>query len=531
MQFIKDNLFYSSLVATVIVVGGALVAMDFVSHATTDEKQAPTENMSQKIARLHSVPYVNTDRINARSDEVTQTEALLRHTAMNTVRWSRGDARRRYTPMVLPKHKGAKMIGTIPAFPVDRATYKEFGLPYYARDEYGKQIRVIFKDLHPASPPTDAEITAELERLNKIEEENERLRKLKEEMLKRKAQAKDGNGETDGKTGKETGGEPPARGKALPPKEGEDGDEKQPPPEKIDYSADARNNMRIFKAGLEVKGKPEPPEVSIFANPDEALEQIFAAPDPKASLTNIWEAQLHLWIVKDIVDAIAKTNELALTKPAGLSAGEPGKAGAAAAKPLPLRRTVPNSAIKHILAINVRRGYIFGTDEIESRAPGTPRPRAGKPRAKGKRPTFARPTSASETLTGRVTCQRYEVKHYSLTVVMNVRYLPDLQKALLTHNQHTILNVTMADVDVSDNNRHFYGAGAVMKVTIEGEWLTLSEWTRGRWLPAPENKWAKGYERLMPVEVIKTIHTQDHAAQRPGFTEEPDDGKASQAAR
>ena len=531
MQFIKENLFYSSLVAIVVVVGGALVTMNVKTSETTyglkGSKEAPSMAMSRRILSQRTMPQVN-DRVNrAREAGVKETEKLLRRVAANAAGWSRGDGRDRYTPMVLPKWKGGKQIGTTPAFPITRTIYDDFALPYYGSKEYVDRMTAIFKRLYPTLPPTDKEIQGEAERNVEIADHNRRMRLHEEEMQRLKDEAR-GKGAEDG--GERTP-KPPVRDKRSAPVRidpdrraggpvvGPDGKEEP----QIDFTAIALDNMRRFKAGLalrEREGKDKPPAVSIFADPDKALELIFQASDPDATDVDLWDAQVHLWIVEDIVDAIAGVNDMSLKKPKGFLARRGGKPTTGPAITLPLPRTVPNSAIKHLVTIDVTRGYVVGQGgNAGAGAPGVgkrPRPVPPPMHGDGNRNLGpAAPIGTGNNITGRTTCKQYEIKHYSFTVIMDLRYLPDLQKAILTNNQHTILNVTMVEPDISDSdtNRYFYGTEAVMQVTIEGELLMLSDWTRGKWL-ADQNTWAEGYEPLMPAKVLRAIHNQNPGALR-----------------
>jgi len=548
MQFIKDNLFYSVLVAVVLVLGGALVALNLGAQAAADAKQAPIVEVSQTIGKLYSRPYVNTRVNSVRERQVHETERLLKRTIANAARWSRGDGRDPYRPMVLPKHdkESGRKIGTIPAFPIDKDLYKDYTLGYWATVHYRERMDGVFKPLHPASPPNGEEIQAELDRINSTLEEIARRKERDEELrkLEQEAQDKDADGGEgpDRKAPAPTPIAPPARGlgpvvgpdRGLPARgempvptgrdgrplrgPGTEGGPEDAEAEAVDWAEKARNNMRLFKAGLPIdpegkdpqRKKQTPPEVSTYVDPG-ALDLVFPAARPDPSETDIWEAQLHLWIVEDLVEAIARVNTMALTRPKGLPVGNGAKKDA-----LPRRRTVPNSAIKRLVSIRVPRGYVTGPPGAA--APG---PRA-VPRRPGPGPGPMAPMrepapGGTSGLTGRKTCKQFEIKHYTVTVVMDVRYLPDLQRVLLTHNQHTILNVTMAAIDVSDTDQgdlYYYGIGAVMRVTIEGELLMISEWTRGSWVP-DKNAWAKGAVPLMPVKVLREINDQDASALRP----------------
>ena len=307
-----------------------------------------------------------------------------------------------------------------------------------------------------------------------------------------------------------------------------------------DYGLIGQNNMRLFKAGIAVPDLCKTPKAaSIYIYPD-ALDKVFAAAADEATDVDLWEAQVHLWIVEDIVSVIAKINAEALKAS--------GKAAA----------TVPDSAIKRLIEISVPKGYVVSNASVGEMRPGAP----GRNFRPGREPVPGRGPrgvgdglgggSGSETLTRRATNTTYDAKHYTVTVVMNVRYLPALQMLLLRDNQHTILNITMDSVDASDagGDLHYYGTGAVMKVTLQGELLMLADWTRGRWestagkTSAPTaaggrgrggrsdvrraapvaGQWSKTYPPLMPAKVLAEIHNLNPAALRPADTQRMNDG-------
>jgi len=546
MQFIKENVFYSVLIGILVVVGGGLVAMGYVGGSATDAKQQAKVDESKRAADLlkPSGTFVNPRVIAAKKLEVTMTESMYARVAADEANWNRG----RYKPIMLDKMAGGKKIGEMPLFPIVRADHVQYDASFVGSSRFRKLTAELFAGLHPATPPTQDEIGVEVDRLKEAAAKVLRKKLLirEWEALERKIRGEDAvEGEGEGE-GEGAGGVDPARpgiGGVIPSVrpgaglgkdgadagrgktgEGEGGDTTAV---EVDYETHALNNMRIFKAGLKIDpdAKTDPEEVSIYIDPATVIDPVFAAATAQASDSDLWNAQTQLWILGDIVDAIARINDKSLKVP--------GRA-------TPARRTVPASAIKHLVKVNIPISYVTSSqdDDMDMTA--------------GRMGGIA---AGGANLTQRLTNTKHDVKHYSFTVVMDVQYLPDLQRILLVGNHHTILNVTMRSIETPADaaDVYYYGTDPVMEVTIDGELLMLADWTRGMWdgdrgttkaepagptepgssasrrgrqrtgygTPKPtvakklEGKWEKEFPPLMPVSVLKEIYRQDPGALRP----------------
>ncbi|GAG20907.1 unnamed protein product, partial [marine sediment metagenome] len=124
----------------------------------------------------------------------------------------------------------------------------------------------------------------------------------------------------------------------------------------------------------------------IYAGP-QVLDRRFQAPMPQASIEDIWQAQVSLWAMQDIIEAIRLTNARAIQ---GLQSP-----------------SVADSAVKRLMRIQV---YGYGIDE--------------------------------NSLTGRACCEDYDVLRYRFIVVLPPRQIPALARELMSLNYHAIVNVS-----------------------------------------------------------------------------------------
>jgi hypothetical protein len=208
----------------------------------------------------------------------------------------------------------------------------------------------------------------------------------------------------------------------------------------------------------------------VYLNKDMAIGQVLSGTELNASHAELWEAQLQLWILSDIVAAIDQTNQQALS-------GQ----GGADVKSL----AVPHAAIKQLVTLHIDPRYALGegTDAGNAYGGGGGAQRSFNPAPEAPHASGAGADSGikgEQSLTQRVSTSDYDVKHYTLTVVMATRYLKDFERYLMQRNYHTILNVSvkpLADLG-ADVNKFNFGSEPVMMVTITGELLLLSGWER-----------------------------------------------------
>lgn len=262
-----------------------------------------------------------------------------------------------------------------------------------------------------------------------------------------------------------------------------------------------------------------------------------------------WLAQVSQWVQQDVVRAIAQTNEEASRLIAGQEVG------------------VANSAVKHLVRTKVF-GYLVKRSAVAGAAGG---PGGGGPAmgdmsgasGSGSYIAITGQTSAeAPQLTGRTTNKLYDVVHYEFTVVMSAKQIQRLYRALESVNYHTIVDVRMGPAlsqfafvpsaaagapmgmavagdrggmgTAARNAWFYYGADPVMEVTITGEMLLLSDWTRGRWeervepgAKAATKGWSAQYPPLMPVDMLKQISQRDSEALRPEDIERMNAGAAT----
>jgi hypothetical protein len=104
-------------------------------------------------------------------------------------------------------------------------------------------------------------------------------------------------------------------------------------------------------------------------------------------------------------------------------------------------------------------------------------------------PNYVGEQGGKQTLTQRGSDLQHDVIHYGFTVVMPVRYVPELERRLMSRNYHTILNATMTRYIDSQTGEYDLGPEPLMQVTFQGEFLFLTSWERD----------------LMPEGILRTI--------------------------
>ncbi|MCP4378127.1 MAG: hypothetical protein GY794_18380, partial [bacterium] len=157
-----------------------------------------------------------------------------------------------------------------------------------------------------------------------------------------------------------------------------------------------------------------------------------------APATTLWEAQLNLWVSKDILSSIDATNQQSLRTAEGVR-----------------KANVPNAAIKSLEDIRITEKYL---------------------RARSTR--GAANTKTKPDLTTRATTDEYEIVEYNFTVIMKSSYLPALMKNLMTRGEHTITNVSVVNVPDNPEGSQYFGTDPVNRVEIAGEVLFRAGWTR-----------------------------------------------------
>ena len=209
----------------------------------------------------------------------------------------------------------------------------------------------------------------------------------------------------------------------------------------------------------------------IYVDPG-ALEYVFNQPTTDVTPEQLWAAQLSLWVTADVLEAIRLTNQQVVDEAIAQGAAS---------------ENVGLSGVRRLLSLRVY-GYM---------PPGVGQ--GGL--------SVTPPSGSSRTLTQRRSSPLHDVVFYELSVIMPVRHVADFERVLMSHNYHTVLNVSMHAIAQSPADLHYYGPGPVMQVTFSGELLLLTGWQRGTW-DAKASAWSPDYPPLMPVSVLRTQPAQ-----------------------
>lgn len=203
--------------------------------------------------------------------------------------------------------------------------------------------------------------------------------------------------------------------------------------------------------------------------------------------SQLWEGQLELWILQDLVEAIYLANDVANEREHLDVNG----------KSVP--SSVLNAPVKRLLRAEVLPGYvglhnlggvssIGGTTSTSGRSnrggttPGVGGGASYPPPAGGKTDQ-PRETKLSENFviapTGRSSNALYDVRHARLIAHVDYQRLPELLNAIGSVNLMTVLNMRVNAVDEYEllNELYMYGQGDVVEVEMIIETLWLREWT------------------------------------------------------
>jgi hypothetical protein len=222
-----------------------------------------------------------------------------------------------------------------------------------------------------------------------------------------------------------------------------------------------------------------------------ALGRTPASPTP----SELWEGQLELWILQDLMEAIAIANDVAGLREHGTD--EEGN---------PIASSVLTAPIKRLLRAEVIPGYVglHTTGSVNAVAEGgtsgggnvasTPGAAAYPPPAGGMTDQ-SRDVPVTENYliapTGRVSNHLYDVRHVRLLVHADYQRLPEFFNVLSQVNLMTVLNMRVRAVDEYEllKQQYMYGRGDIVEAELIIETIWLREWT----------------EPLMPDEVKRYL--------------------------
>jgi len=513
MGFLRQNVFLVAIIGAVVVVGGIFLAMWLSAAGDVEDLIDKRLKLSNELRALAlDRRKVNPAVVKAEKDRVEGLRAAAANVARLNVQWNREP----YKVLQL-KYDDAGRSRTVPAFPIDRKKYADFGLIFQFAEQYRQEMATMLAGLKPTRVPTDQEIATEelrwREDLQRRQEDEERKRRREAALL------------TD--ADQPTAPSPPVGGIGT-------------------FRGAANRSMRVggdvaaaARAEALRSARVQKARDGLIYASAESFDTVFSGGEVIASDTELWQAQLNLWVTRDIVEAIKRTNEQVLAR-------IPEK-----------KRNVVTSAVKRLVSVKVSETYYtsgkkaggFGGAPTGGRpptwGPGKMPPGYMPPPTMAPDETYVpppvggygRPTPSRQqprrtpigesagTLSERGSTKTYDVIHYEFTVIMPWRHLELLQQNLLKRNLHTVLNVGIdppgaaapggaSTGRTSAEQRYYYGSEPVVQVTIMGELLLLTSWERGAW-DDKANDWSKEFPALMPVEVLAALSNQDATAIRP----------------
>ena len=370
-------------------------------------------------------------------------------------------------------------MGEVPAFPAEHGSLDSFPRGYHFTRKYLEALENMLKGLGATSLPTDEEKSVEIKKANArlidkgLTTGGENTERKFPAAPTPRGMIPDGGGMPPGLI---AGGRPMGRGG------------RGVTVTRAGSTDDA--TLEGTRIATENKARQGP----IYASVQNSLRPVLSEGVP-ANEAALWTAQVHLWVTGEILAAIGETIEESLKGPVGR-----GK-----------KAWVAKSGIKRLVELDVDDQYAIGGAKTVAKSSSR----------KIKRPTGAlgmggmdmggmvgggprapRGGADSESFTRRICDKRRDVVHYSFTVIMDPKYLPALQRNLMRQNYHTILDQPSMVQEVPDETSGYsYGHDPIMRVTIRGELLLLTDWERGTWL-AKEKKWSQQLPPLMPKDVL-----------------------------
>jgi len=494
MKFVRENLFMICTAAIVVVGAAGMLVMSRSAGKQTDEYAQRRVKLSQQIKSLTG-SGVNREMVEAERERVAAIQGAASEVAdFCLTRNSKGYG-------IITFDVSGRQIE---AFPINKEIYRRESLYWRFPQEYENRLLKLLEKLQPTRPPSDLEIQEEIRRMT----------------------GQEGPVDLNRPTGAPspgTGWPRPAVGGDRRPVGADEGSSRSPyrlpstgRPSYPLRQPSTPGTTKPSTADQQLPQEPTPQEKAtnklVLAKSREG--QIYAdkesldvalAPERASeySDTHLYLAQVRLWVQKDVIEAIAKTNRVART--VGLPDKEKG---------------VPGSPIKRLVRTNFL-GYVVRRAGAGAAGQGAPAA-SGTPVELDYLGGSGQRTSGPPTLTGRACNPLYDVVHYDFTVVAPASALPRLYENLRVQNFHTVLDVVIREpgrdrpsvaTKASPEDRYYYGTDAVVEATITGEMLLLADWTRGRW-NSQTNTWEKDYPDIMPKAFLTEISQRDAGALR-----------------
>jgi hypothetical protein len=537
MNFLRANIFLVILVAAVVVLGGGLLALSMMTASSVEKEVAARLSVSSQLERLAKDSLkVNDTVLNSARQKVEAVKA----SADKVVEENRDWNHRTYPLIELTFVDDNEKQQNVKAFPINRESYRSYGLVYKFAQQYRRQLREMLAEINAIEPPTQAEVAEEQEAfLSRLQ-----LQAKAESERSRKKGLLDGQ-ETPVPAARQPR---PAAAPVANPFGSPFGDPFGGAPagmaagQRAESTVDtAALKREADEKGLQSIRLKRSNSGQVYAT-EEVLAPVLMGNEVNASDTDLWNAQLGLWVTGDILSAIGETNRQVLERVEEKN------------------RNVASAPVKRLKSLNIK-GYFVTTataspeegggggmppgggmggmgDPFGGGGMGGPGggPFGGDPFGGGMGGPFgggggvrraATPRGNvggdGSSLTNRSCQKEYDVVHYDFTVVMPLRYLPLMQDNLLRRNKHTILNISMSegsqstsgnvrDAGVSDSVL-YYGTDPVVEITLEGEVLLMTSWERGTW-DQKTNAWSEEFPPIMPEEVLQSINAINSEALR-----------------
>lgn len=491
MKFVRENLFMICTAAIVVVGAAGMLVMARSAGKQADEYAQRRVKLSRQIKSLTG-SGVNREMVEAERERVAAIQGAASEVADYCLdRNSKGYE-------ILTFDVSGRQIE---AFPINKEVYRRESLYWRFPQEYENRLLKLREKLEPTKPPTDLEIQEEIRRITGQE------------------------GPVDLKTSTLTpsprmGWSRPA-GRVDPRPTGAGGSDiyRMPRPAGRSYDPNRPSTptaTRPSTADQQLPQEPTPQEKAInklvlaksregqiYADKNSLDVALVPEKASEYSDTHLYLAQVRLWVQKDVIEAIARTNRVART------VGLPDR-----------QKGVPGSPIKRLVRSNFLGYVVRGAAAAGGgRGPPTASLTRGDLEYLG---GGGQRTGGPSMLTGRACNPLYDVVHYDFTVVAPASALPRLYENLRNQNFHTVLNVVIREPGKdqpsgasrdSAEERYYYGTDAVVEATITGEMLLLADWTRGRW-NRQTNTWEKDYPDIMPKAFLMEISQRDASALR-----------------
>ena len=470
MQFIRQNLFLVIVGGVLIVGASILMAMEYQKTDEKDQKIQERQKVADDIRGIPTGGFIKLSEkpgqlpaqirdLKARVDELKGEEDKVKTECAN---WN---SRTYKVLQMLNKVSGKEQ--TVSAFP-DVEQFKNASLVLLFKNTYRKELSKLQASMSPVPPITQEQLDAEI-KLHRTRLEQDALR---EEATRKKKVAATRPEKSTTEPGEDTG-------------------------TSTEFGSLAQD--QAIKTLMLRQATKEGNQMYIASD---AMDSFFGdSVEPSATATELWHAQLNLWVQGDIVQAIIDANKYSADL---VGAKQP---------------SVLTSAVRKLIKIKVDKEYCRGPNSSGGAPGSTGGGGASGLRLPGGTESVVTAGGSDEAwaFTQHYCNPDYDVIQYQFTVAMPARYIPALESCLMQRNFHTILKIDVGALSVGTQATPaagttkgeivppYYGPDAIMEVTFRGELLLLTSWERGKY-NVTDKKWE--LPPLMPKDVLSALPRQ-----------------------